>query len=274
VSTKHNPHQIAANRIEITIEGDNGAKSDVTLAAFYKLLEGVHSLLKKIETKKTGENKAHTTFLVADLSHSSPARVVIEAYANTKNFDPVTVVQGFDDALYSAYTGESLGESDEEILKDLRNIVRLAKKNTLVFGTKKNYYELTEAVMKRIDVELATTEVEYGTAEGTLDQINIHEGRNYFYIYFSAGSGRLKCLFPPNLIDSATSAIGKKVSVTGQLHYRVKSPHPIEIRVKDIEVFAMDNELPDFDDIRGLAPDITGGKSSEAYIAEMRDAWD
>ena len=32
-------------------------------------------------------------------------------------------------------------------------------------------------------------------------------------------------------------------------------------------------ELPDWEDLRGLAPNATGELSSEAFVRELRDAW-
>lgn len=276
MSGKKKSHKISANRIEITIEGDDGASNDVTLAAFYQQLQRIHRLLTKIETRQSG-SKATTKFTVVDLSHSSPARVVIEARAPVKKVDrAVAVMRGFNDAWYAAYTGTSLDTVDDEILEDMRDIANPVGKqiHSLVIGTEKDHYDITEKIAKRIEVELATAEIEYGTAEGTLEQINIHEGQNFFHIYYAGGNGKLKCRFPTKLIDDATSAIGRKVSVTGQMHYRAKTLCPFEIHVEDIELFPLESELPEFDDIRGLAPDITDGKSSEAYISEMRDAWD
>jgi hypothetical protein len=32
--------------------------------------------------------------------------------------------------------------------------------------------------------------------------------------------------------------------------------------------------LPDWEDLRGRAPDATGALSSEAFVRELRDAWE
>lgn len=267
---------IAANRIEFTLEGRNGTSGDVTLSAFYQILQRVHRLLTNIEKKQTN-GRSYTKFMIADLSHSSPARVVIEACPTNKKFDrSVAVMKGFDAVWDAAYKGRPLGEFDEPVLEDMRGIAGSVGKqiHSLMIGTVNDRYDINENVAKRIEAELTTAEVEHGTVEGTLEQINIHEGQNFFHIYFPAGAGKLKCHFSKALMDCATAAIGRKVSVTGQLHYRAKAFCPSEIYVENIELFPIDSELPDCDDIRGVAPDITGGKSSEAYIAEMRNAWD
>lgn len=43
--------------------------------------------------------------------------------------------------------------------------------------------------------------------------------------------------------------------------------------VTRIEAYAPEHELPDWDDLRGRAPDATGDMSSEAFVRELRDGW-
>ena len=106
-----------------------------------------------------------------------------------------------------------------------------------------------------------------------LEQINIHLGANTFYIYPDIGPKEITCRFPNRLFDDAVSAVGKRVEVFGTLQYRVGVPFPHLIEVDNVEAFPPDYELPDWDDLRGRAPDATGELSSEAFIRELRDAW-
>lgn len=263
------------HRIEITFEGDEGKGHDVTLASFYQQLQKVHRVLTKIEHKKSG-GESSTRYMVVDLSHSSPARVVIEARPLPKKTDySIPVMQGFNQALHAVYTGKCIADVDEDILEDLREIARPVGKRIASFSisTSKEVYEFSEKITKRIEAELAAGEIEHGTAEGMLEQINIHGDKKHFHIYSDTEPKKLKCHFPVGLEDIATSAIGRKISVSGLMKYRANSFVPFEISVDDIDIFPPDNDLPDFDDLRGRAPDIMEGKSSEEFIAELRDDW-
>lgn len=40
-----------------------------------------------------------------------------------------------------------------------------------------------------------------------------------------------------------------------------------------IEVLPPDSELPDWEDLRGCAPDATGALSSEAFVRKLREEW-
>ena len=70
------------------------------------------------------------------------------------------------------------------------------------------------------------------------------------------------------------AAVGRRVEVYGSLKYRAQAPFPHQISVTAIEAFPPDGELPDWEDLRGRAPGATGSLSSEAFIRELRDAWD
>jgi hypothetical protein len=106
-----------------------------------------------------------------------------------------------------------------------------------------------------------------------LEQINIHLGANTFHIYPQIGPRKVTCHFPVGLYDDAVAAVGKRVGVSGTLRYRSGANFPHQIAVSGIDVFPPEYELPDWDDIRGRAPNATGHLSSEDFVAELRDAW-
>lgn len=73
--------------------------------------------------------------------------------------------------------------------------------------------------------------------------------------------------------DDAIFAVGRKVDVFGTLRYRARSDFPHQIEVSSIEAHPPESELPDWDDLRGRAPDATGTLTSEAFVRELRDGW-
>ena len=111
------------------------------------------------------------------------------------------------------------------------------------------------------------------TIEGMLEQINVHQGANTFHIYPEVGPRKLTCHFPPKLFDDAVSAVGRRVEVFGTLKYRLAAPFPYQISVISIDAFPPNHELPDWEDLRGRAPDATGALSSEAFVRKLRDGW-
>lgn len=134
-------------------------------------------------------------------------------------------------------------------------------------------FELTPKVAERIDKALEVEEECDGTLDGMLEQINIHLGANTFHIYPQIGPKKVTCNFPNRLYDDAVSAVGRKVEVSGLLKYRSGAQFPHQIAVTGIDVFPNETELPDWDDLRGRAPQATGELSSEAFVRELRDGW-
>jgi hypothetical protein len=106
-----------------------------------------------------------------------------------------------------------------------------------------------------------------------LEQINLHHGANTFHVYPDVGPKKITCHFPAFLYDDAVAAVGRRVHVFGELKYRAGAPFAHQIAVSSIDSFEPDNNLPDWEDLRGRAPDATGGLSSEAFVRELRDAW-
>jgi hypothetical protein len=145
------------------------------------------------------------------------------------------------------------------------------KNTTLVFNDHR--FDLTPKVVVKVDEALAVDEECEGAIEGKLEQINLHHGANVFYIYPEFGPRKLSCHFPAKLYDDAVAAVGRRVEVFGTLHYRAGATFPHQIAVTAIEIFPPDSELPDWDDLRGRAPDCTGDLSSEAFVRELRDGW-
>ena len=109
--------------------------------------------------------------------------------------------------------------------------------------------------------------------EGELEQINLHNGINNFHIYPYCLPDKIKCEFPSYLADSAIDGIGRKVCVIGKAVYTKNQHFPHTIYVKEIDVYPLENNLPDWQDLLGIAPDATGGLLSEEFIRELRDEW-
>jgi hypothetical protein len=171
--------------------------------------------------------------------------------------------------------GHDLTQIDADILEDFRGLVRpvgkTVKNATLLFNGRR--LDLTEQVGSKIDEALTVDEECDGSLEGMLDQINVHLGANTFHIYPAVGARKVTCHFPTRLLDDAISAVGRRVEITGTLHYRAGATFAHVISVMSIDAFPPDHELPDWDDLRGCAPNATGILSSEAFVRELRDEW-
>lgn len=75
-------------------------------------------------------------------------------------------------------------------------------------------------------------------------------------------------------VAGALFAVGRRVEVFGTLKYRRGASFPYQIDVTNIEAFPPEDELPDWNDLRGRAPGATGALSSEAFVRELRNGWE
>jgi len=262
-----------SNRITLILEGIPESEGRIRLATFINELQNFSAALSRIY-RETADGKASTVFNVVELSYNSPMRVVVAPTSGQEHVAAL-VLQKFESVADAVTTDRSLDSFDAELLSDLRSLARPVgaqlKYATLLINDSK--FELTARVTKRVDVALEVVEECYGFVEGRLEQINIHEGANTFHIYPDLGARRISCHFPNSLLDEAIFAVGRKVEVSGQLKYRQGASFPHAIAVNAVESFPPEEELPTWEDLRGRAPNATGELSSEAFVREMRDAW-
>lgn len=267
---------VATDRVEIVIEGLPEDDGRLRLSAFMSQLQSFSAALTRLD-RDIGDGRPGSVFQIAELSYSSPARIVLVPKPfGDRPFSGDAVLARFEDIANTLTVGGSLDGFDADLLEDMRVLARnvgRSVKNTSIF-IKQTKLDLTPTIAGRIDAALAVADECEGAMEGMLEQINIHLGANTFHVYPEIGPRKVTCHFPPKLLDDAVSAVGHRVEVFGTLRYRVNAPFAHEIAVSQIEAFPPEHELPDWDDLRGRAPDATGALSSEAFIRELRDGWE
>lgn len=265
----------AADRITLIIEGLPEDHGRVRFSAFMSQLQNLSATLGKID-RDAHDGRTATYFEIAELSYSSPIRVVLEPRATRGHAHSGALLVGNLDRLANAIQGgESLSGIDADLLDDFRGLAKPVGKTVryaaLMFSDR--VFELTESISNRLDIALAVEDECDGVLDGMLEQINVHLGANTFHIYPEIGPKKVTCNFPSRLYDDAIAAVGRKVEISGTLKYRSGACFPHQIAVSGIDVFPNDSDLPDWEDLRGRAPNATGDLSSEAFVRELRDAW-
>jgi hypothetical protein len=263
------------DRITLIIEGLPEDEGQVRLGAFMSQLQNLSATITKLD-REANEGKQATQYRIAELSYKSPVRIVIEPHNLSKQpYVGHAIVESLGRVTHALENGEDLSGLDADLLEDIRGLAKPVGKSvanvTLLFNDHR--FDLTPKVAAKVDTALAVDEECEGYIEGMLEQINLHDGANVFYVYPEIGPRKLTCHFPTRLYDDAVSAVGRKVEVYGTFRYRSGASFPHQVQVSQIEPFPPISELPDWDDLRGMAPDATGELSSEAFIRELRDGW-
>ncbi len=265
----------ADDKITLIIEGLPEDDGKVRLGAFMSQLQHLSATITKLD-RDANDGKQATYYNIAELSYSSPVRVVLEPTAVPKRrYAGHAVIESLGRIVTAIERQSDLSGVDADLLEDIRGLAKPVGKSvanvTLLFNDHR--FDLTEKVASKVEYALAVEDECEGVIEGKLEQINLHHGANVFYIYPDVGPRRVTCNFSGKLYDDAVSAVGRRVEVFGTLHYRSGASYPHQVAVSQIEAFPTDDELPDWDDLRGRAPDATGDMTSEAFIRELRDGW-
>lgn len=263
------------DRITLIIEGLPEDEGQVRLSAFMPQLQNLTATVAKLD-RDVSNGKAASYFRIAELSYKSPIRVVIAPQPLPKQpYVGPLIMESLSRVAEAFKTGGGLTQMDADILEDIRALAKPVGKSvkaaTLIFD---GYtLDLTEKLGSQVDVALAVDEEFFGSVEGMLEQINVHPGANTFHIHPAVGARKITCHFPATLYDDAVSAVGKRVEVFGSLRYRANARFPHQVGITGIEAFPPEADPPDWEDLRGCAPDATGGLSSEAFVRELRDDW-
>lgn len=247
------------------------------LNALLSQLQNLNAALKRIDRLVTGEDKDTTYYRVVDLKHSSPAEIALQAVPieEENNFTP-QIASGFFEAWDGINNkGEVPSFLDTKTIEAFEKLVAPLGKDfesaTLIADDYN--VELTNTSKQVLQDTLASETSSYGTVEGKLEAINLHNNANNFRIYPLVGPDVITCRFKRGLREIAKSSLDSYVSVTGLLYYKSRDSFPYKIDVDDMEIYPPAEKLPHLADLRGVAPNATGDASSAGFVERLRDAW-
>lgn len=263
------------NRITLIIEGLPEDDGRVRFAAFLSELQSFNATINRLD-REANQGRQASYFRIAELSYSSPVRVVLEPHPMQRRPDVGhLIIKSLERVADALADGDELLNLDAELLEDIQGLANPVGKHVktvaLLFSERR--LELTQNVAQRVENALAVDEECDGALDGMLEQINIHRGANVFHIYPAVGPNKVACHFPSRLYDDAVSAVGKRVEVFGILRYRARASFPHQIGVRAIQIYSPETDLPDWEDLRGRAPDATDGLPSEEFVRTLRDGW-
>jgi hypothetical protein len=275
------------NRITIQLTGSLEDGGDVTLSAFLTQLEALKAALKQTERLVTGEEEPTVYYRVVDLSHNSPATIVLEAVsfasrpqiparkkrpAVKRDYSHATVNQFFHSLRQIREKRQRPAGADLQILEAYRNLAAPLEKK--VSGMKlidnEESIDIDRSFQNAIDEIIGPDELVEGTISGTLEKLNLHNTTR-FDIFPSIGPKQVACDFGPSLRADVIKAVDQYVQVTGKLRYKRLENFPYAINAERIDALPPEDQLPTLLDLKGMAPDLTGGKSTSEFLEGIRD---
>ena len=261
-------------RFTLTLEGLRQDDGNLALGDFVHQLQALQRALTRIDRTLSERRQPSTVFRVVDLSHSSPAAVVLEGVARRSCPDLAgLIVVNLFAALRQIEAGDPGSETLEpDLLEDLLQMSqpvgeRLQRVSLSHSGL---HVGLGSEFRKRIEALLETTTFGIGFLRGMLEAINVHASANLFKLYPAIGPRSVSCHFPASLTSDAVGAVGHYVEVRGVLKYRARQPFAHEVDVKALERLDQDSRIG-WEALRGIAPTLTEGKSAEDWIRGRRE---
>lgn len=278
----------AQNRITIQLTGSLEDDGHVTLSAFLSQLEAVKAALKQTERLVTGEEEPTVYYRVVDLSHNSPATIVLEAVSLANR--PQTTVKKKRPAIKTDYSHATVNQffhslrqirekrqrperADLQALEAYRNLAAPLEKR--VSGVKlidsDESVDIDRDFQSAIDEIIGPDELVEGTISGTLEKLNLHNTTR-FDIFPPIGPKQVACDFGPSLRADVIRAVDQYVQVFGKLRYKRLENFPYAVNAEKVEVLPPEDELPTLLDLKGMAPDLTEGKTTSEFLEGIRDA--
>lgn len=258
--------------LTITMEGSEQDGGHVRLNEFVEELEALKAAFKNTERLITGSENS-LIYKIVDVSHNSPLRVKIGAVPKKAEYSgaPKRVFRTFATSLriiqqrkrlphrFDRRTAEAYAKLSEPLKKNMsRLFVTEQQKKDLRIGR-----DLDETIGRL----LSDVHREQGSILGMLEHMNVHNS-NRFTIYPTIGPKSVSCTFPARIRQKVLDSAGKYVRVSGWALYDRNENFPRALQVTDIERFESFSKLSD---IRGIAPDATGGEAPEDFVRDLRD---
>lgn len=261
---------------KIIIEPLDDKNGDVDLDVCIQQLSNLEKAIRKTASKISKKNPVKLKLVRA--SKNSPFNATIEMSCSDYGKEQI-LYDNFSQDLKRIGSGK-ISESHSlefDILENYKKIAKYAVRKTDRYKTTiiANNEEvlLDENFIKNIDQFVSQSDECVVSYEGELEQINLHNEVNYFYIYPYTSPDKIKCNFPSDLYNEAIDGIGRKVCVSGRAIYNKNQNFPYLIEVKNIDLYPAEQDLPDWKDLFGIAPEATGSLLSEEFIRNLRNEW-
>jgi hypothetical protein len=270
---------MSSSRITIRLIGSDVDGGHVRLTDFLDELSGFCDTLAKLERMLSGRDKASLYYRIVDLSHQSPATVVLEAVKpKGAPIAASVVVRTFKSDLRALSKRKPPNKVDLEVLESYGEIAvpfqrNLRRVEVVERGSK--IIPIDSSFTEKVEHVIGPDSFAFGTVSGRLEQVNLHRRAPTFQIFPTVGPRRVKCEFKSSdlrLRARVKLALDTYVTVHGRLRYKQWDEYPHTIDAKDIDIHETQGDLPSLNDLRGVAPDATGPISADEFVRAIRDA--
>lgn len=256
----------------------------VSLDSLVDSLERSRGILRDVDRVISARRTAAIRWIVRDVyMKPSPVAVLegIEKVRVKEDRFVRKVSAGFVRALEVAEKGDALPPFLSETgLKHLEQLAKGFKKNGIASleatlrgdGDGGGEIEATVSERSAANVErlLAPSSEAIGSIRGRLEAVSIHRGYRYS-VWDDVSRRPVRCDFPPGQLDEIKNALGRRVIVAGVIRRNSKG-QPLSIDRPNQLPLPDEWDLPDVDELLGLAPGLTDPMSTDDFVNWIRSA--
>lgn len=258
-------------RFKVTLKGDE-ADEGVRLSDLIDQLDTIKQVLNQIDKRVSGRKSPGLYYRITALSMNSP--ITLEVEAVTKQQGPnygSQVISRFGKDIQEIIGGHRPKDADIDLLESYRALVQPKHISQFIFQIDSDQIDVPKSLDAEVERILGPDQVERGSLTGSLDVLDIHNGRNLFKVYPMVGPSSVKCHFAQGMFKEAVAGIDRFVRIHGTLHYKKAEKFPHFMEVERIEVLPEASDLPKLSSMRGMAEDAFEGLSSTDFVEKIRD---
>ena len=267
-------------KMRFEIEPDNiGVSLQTYNIATFRLIQ----LLREIDSAISGQSGGMVNWYVIDLGKNGTLALEIESHLKKEPKKPKkqfgdtapavtqSFITGFENIQQRGISPPYLSEYGLERLQDMMQLMHKngAKGFIATSIDDLRSVSVNEAAIKTLQELLPPRRQEQGSVEGILETISIH-GSKKLIIYESLSRKGVTCILPKSeSIEQAKEALGKKVVVSGIVHFNIKD-EPVKVVIEDLRILGFGKHLPKATELTGSDPNFTGDLTTDEYIREIR----
>ncbi len=268
-------------RITIQLEGDPNENGDVRLSDFVEKVTAFLAALNATASLLPDEAKAKVYYRIVELRRESPATISVMPVSQrietrrafARRFadsvravsEPATAPDALQRVPELKPFAALMPTSDRHIRRMTVKVQGIRSKKVVLFPQRPDWIPA---------VQLVTTEeadYAYGSVAGRIEQFNVHAGANRFRLWPRVGPP-IAGTFPEVTRPRIVAGADKYVRVYGRLKFLPGEDFPREIdHVSDVELYGDDADLPRLSELRGIAPDATGGMNIRDFVESLYD---
>lgn len=237
-------------------------------------LDSLLALLREVDRSISIEagGSGHTLRWWIQSTHSSDPTIELLAESTRDDLDVSaqvirTTLESLEILQKSAARPPRLTYTGLERCLDLSNIIRRDGVSEISLKADHRQVPVTEQLGSHVSEIIGQRIEVLGSVQGELEMVTLRS-RRYFNVYNIITGKATKCYYPESLFERVREALGHEVTVRGILRSFAHEEGQEMTEITELQIIEEEGALPTPDDIRGILPNITGGRPAEQYLKE------